>query len=347
MPILIGNNEAVRLALELTQTELIEKPEAFRAEVATLPARIALITPVIASAATKLDEMNAWPDPTFSSYHIELAFGDKIETKWGPKKSSGKMKGNRSITINPDDPLRIAIGVDLLSSPLVLGLKNQTNASLTDVCVLLLCHETFHLTEADNMSRCGVPYGQTKSGFACAAHPTFSDPWRLAMLALAEGFPAYRDPTNPHAKRNTLTIWKAGDIASEACADMFALQFMKPPQIYQSTQAAWMQALIGVRQAQEANGTATPVDGNNQAANPDYQIGAVLANLAPQLIGKDQWDIREAMWREAFTVALTDAIYLTTETRDVINAALIAPAKAPPTPKPTSLWDKAISKLKK
>ena len=183
------------------------------------------------------------------------------------------MMKERSIAIDPGDPLRISIGVDLLSTPLVLGLQNQTGASLIDVCALLLGHETFHLTEADNMSRCGVPYGQTKSGFACAAHSEFSESWKLAMLALAEAFPAQRDPTNPHAKKNSLAIWKAGDVACEACADMFALQLMKPPQIVQPTQAIWMQALIGVRQVQEVSGAATPVDANNQAANPVYQIG--------------------------------------------------------------------------
>jgi hypothetical protein len=342
MPLTIQDSETVAWAFSLDESELGKLPD-LAAEVATLPSRIAAVKTEIAAAIAKLDATGAWPSHAFSPYHVEIEFGSDIVTKWGAIDAKGQ--NGRSILINPDDPLRISIGVDLLSSPLFSALKKATNASSIDVLALLLSHETFHLTEADAMSRCGVPYGCHSSGFARAAHFEFSEPWRFAMLALAKAFPAQRDPKNPHARKNSLAIWRAGDIASEACADLFALKLMAPPLVPKPPQATWMQALTAERQKQETSGASTPVDGSGQAANPDYQIGSVLAALGAQLSGASRRSIREAMWREAFNAALLETTYLPDEAREIIEAALLHPAQDPPAPKP--LWRKLLSNFKR
>ena len=314
------------------------------AEISTIQTKIVGIKSIITNAVDILSAANAWPSQAFAPYFIELDLGSDIQTKWGALDAKGILK-NRSISINPDAPLRISIGLDLLSSPPVVAITKQTRAQPFEVLVLLMVHETFHLMEADNMSLCGVPYGQHKSGFARALHPAFSEPWRLAMLALADEFPAPREPDNPLSRMNTLAIWKAGDIASEACADMFALQLIASVKT-SVVQNDWIKAVCEMRQRQEAAGAATVVDCNNQASNPEYQIGSVLARFATQLVKEDKETIREVMWREAFNAALLESAYLTSQTREKINAALIKPAKEPHSQKPASLWQTLSSKFR-
>lgn len=332
--------EIVKLGL-LPAEKLDEMPEA-KAQLAALPAQIAAIEPIIQSAMAQLDAANAWPSHAFAAYHIELDFGAEIETKWGGIDISAKSR-DRTISISAEHPLRISIGVELITAPFFLALQQSNQFAPSEVCAILLGHETFHLTEADRMSSSKVRLGKHLSGFAAAMHPDFSDDWLVAMRALSEDFWGYRTKKNPYVPRNTLAIWKSSDIASEACADIFALQFMP-----KSQQKSWMAALIALRQSQEVTGAATVVDSSNLAAeNPDYQIGAVLTKHAPLLIKQNRWTVRETMWREAFNAALLETTYLTFETKSKIMTALQSPARKPNISAPTSLWGRLLSRKRK
>jgi hypothetical protein len=87
--------------------------------------------------------------------------------------------------------------------------------------------------------------------------------------------------------------------------------------------ADWIMAATKLRKMEEQAASSIKPDSNNQVGvKPPYQIGTVIDKHAAALICKDEWSIREAMWREAFNVALTENMFLHNDVKSKINAAL-------------------------
>lgn len=321
MPLEVEDGKELRNLVERLEETIAEKTEtpegnAAAIKLANINADKALIKPAIESAISKILNIKAWPSEDFAPYTIELGLEQEVITLWGPQSAQGRGLG-RSIVINPAKPLRIVLGIQLLSSPALLHYANAIGAAVDDIIMFFLLHETFHLREADNLSKCMVPFGSTGSGFARAAHPEFSSAWRQAMLALAVEFPSQGLDTQ---KRNTLAIWKSSDIACEAAADLLALKHMEKAGV---NIADWIMAAITLRKMEEQAASSIQPDRNNQVGvKPPYQIGTVIDKHAAALISKDEWSIREAMWREAFNVALTENMFLPNDVKSKINAAL-------------------------
>lgn len=219
--------------------------------------------------------------------------------------------------INPLNPLRIEIGIDLFKDGIGSELVGLAQLSREIVLFHLLAHETFHLTELDRMSQCCVPYGEHKNGFATALRPDFDQKWLEAGLKLSENFPLARVPKNRESfsaqRIYGLDCWRASDIATEACADMLALNHMiRAGGAYANARAAYLPALIAIRQASQ---TQASVDGPSN--NPSYQIGTTLATLIGQGQLSDEQIIAET-WKEAFHEALV-ASELWPDSRALIN----------------------------
>lgn len=256
----------------------------------------------ISRVAKALDELGAWPSHDFAPYRIMLVPGNAIDTRWGALASR---RPGRTMEINPQSPLRIEIGIDLFTQGVCRSLASAGNVSNEVVLFHLLAHEIFHLTELDRMSRSAVPYGQQNSGFAKALRPDFHARWREAGLTLSEKFPLVRlgaanAASLPPQKRFGLECWRAADVASEACADLLALNLMrKASQPYAAGVANFTPALLAHRQAEEDRALAA-----GSTANPGYQIGTALSELLQRGPMTDQ-DIVASTWDKAFRLACT------------------------------------------
>lgn len=260
-------------------------------------------TPGLASSivrvATRIDELGAWPSHEFAPYELKLTVGNAINTFWGASPSN---RAGRTMEINARDPLRIEIGIDLFTNGLGHSLALASNLDRDVVLFHLLAHEIFHLTELDRMSQCCVPYGQHRNGFATALWADFNSHWLEAGLKLSENFHHARvKPTAaqmPPQKLYSLDSWRAADIATEACADMLALNLMvRAGGSFAKGKPTYAQVLLLKRQADQAAAPASPPD------NPDYQIGTALAALL-NLEPLTDTQIVSHTWELAFNAAL-------------------------------------------
>lgn len=261
-------------------------------------------TPSLASAvervSTRLHELGAWPSHDFAPYELKLTSGNAIHTLWGAFPSS---RAGRTMEINPQNPLRIEIGIDLFKNGIGSVLVAATQLPRETVLFHLLAHETFHITELDRMSQCGVPIGQHKNGFATGLRPDFNEKWLAAGLKLSENFPLVRvqknDKEMPPQRLFELACWRASDIATEACADMLALNLMiRAGEPYAAGFNTYVPALIAMRLADQNNALAA-----GPSFSPDYQIGIALADLIGQGQLSDGQIISET-WKIAFCEAL-------------------------------------------
>lgn len=280
------------------------------------------IRPILEKSIARLQESD-WPSHDFAAYHIRIVRGDRVTTvsvpalhREGPLRIAGR------------EPLRVEIGVDIFASGAGQSL-GKGRFPPADVAAALLAHEIFHLTEMGRMSASGVRLGTNVSPFATGLHPEMSGEWKGAALGLAESFNIKRGPADFPALA-PLGIWKAADLASEACADLQSLQIIRRAGL---DLRAWTAALIVLRRSQEAQATKGVAAVDCFVVDPPYQLGAAIKSLRLLSQQDDTWPIRAATWRLAFKAAQAESRHLSPETTELITQALSNLVRKNPAPR--------------
>jgi hypothetical protein len=240
---------------------------------------------VMQRAVDRIERSGRWPTSA-SPVKILIVPGHSIITSWEPLRTPNPLADPLKHT-----NLKIEIGEAILTADQAIGSRLIAEGVDEDIVALhLLAHETFHLTEAERMSGCGITAHDSRTGFALGMWPAMRSDWRESSALLARELSSHQRVAGaPTDTQMSAEVLVANDTVSEACADMLGFE------IVQTVQGDWLslfQALVKIR-------------GEDESSRSDsYQISKSLTEIMTPWINSkkipNEESIVAAAWSYAF-----------------------------------------------